>query len=91
MGNQICAHRAVILAAGDFTNDPELKSRYMGPREAKAEAVNETATGASITNVLTGSGLLRRSLVLVSFAGLRAQQQEAQSFGRHFFDAASSP
>ena len=91
MGNQIRAHRAVILAAGDFTNNAELKSRYMGPREAKAEAVNETATGASITKVLTGSGLLRRLAVLVSFAGLRTQQQEAQLFGRHFFDAASSP
>ena len=44
-GRQIRADRAVILAAGDFTNDPELKSRYMGPREAKVEAVNETATG----------------------------------------------
>ena len=39
------ALRAVILGAGDFTNDPELKARYMGPREAKVEAVNETATG----------------------------------------------
>jgi len=44
-GKQIRADRAVILAAGDLTNDPELKSRYMGPREAKVEAVNETATG----------------------------------------------
>jgi len=39
------ALRAVILGAGDFTNDPELKLRYMGAREAKVEAVNETATG----------------------------------------------
>jgi len=39
------ALRAVILGAGDFTNDPELKLRYMGEREAKVEAVNETATG----------------------------------------------
>ncbi|NIO41826.1 MAG: FAD-binding protein, partial [Burkholderiales bacterium] len=39
------AVRAVILSAGDFTNDPELKARYMGEREAKVEAVNETATG----------------------------------------------
>ncbi|MGD8789309.1 MAG: FAD-dependent oxidoreductase [Burkholderiales bacterium] len=39
------AMRAVILAAGDFTNDPELKARYMGTREAKVAAVNETATG----------------------------------------------
>lgn len=35
----------VILAAGDFTNSPELKARFMGPREAKVEAVNTTATG----------------------------------------------
>ncbi len=39
------ASRAVILGAGDFTNDPVLKLRYMGEREAKVEAVNETATG----------------------------------------------
>jgi succinate dehydrogenase/fumarate reductase flavoprotein subunit len=39
------ASRAVILAAGDFTNDPDLKMRYMGEREARVEAVNETATG----------------------------------------------
>lgn len=39
------ALRAVVLTAGDFTNDPELKARFMGEREAKVEAVNETATG----------------------------------------------
>jgi fumarate reductase flavoprotein subunit len=39
------ASRAVVLAAGDFTNDPELKARYMGPHEAKVEGVNATATG----------------------------------------------
>jgi succinate dehydrogenase/fumarate reductase flavoprotein subunit len=37
--------RAVVLAAGDFTSDPELKGRYMGPREAKVDGVNITATG----------------------------------------------
>lgn len=42
---QFRAIRAVILSAGDFTNDPELKARYMGEREARVEAVNETATG----------------------------------------------
>jgi fumarate reductase flavoprotein subunit len=36
---------AVVLAAGDFTSDPELKARYMGPREAKVDGVNITATG----------------------------------------------
>jgi fumarate reductase flavoprotein subunit len=31
--------------SGDFTNDPELKSRYMGPKKPKVEGVNVTATG----------------------------------------------
>jgi succinate dehydrogenase/fumarate reductase flavoprotein subunit len=39
------ARSGVVLAAGDFTNDPELKSRYMGPQQAKVEGVNVTATG----------------------------------------------
>ncbi|MEO8630020.1 MAG: FAD-binding protein, partial [Betaproteobacteria bacterium] len=39
------ARRGVVIAAGDFTNDPELKSRYMGAQEAKVEGVNITATG----------------------------------------------
>jgi succinate dehydrogenase/fumarate reductase flavoprotein subunit len=39
------ATKGVILGAGDFTNDPELKARYMGAREAKVQAVNLTATG----------------------------------------------
>ena len=39
------AERGVILGAGDFTNDPELKARYMGAREAQVQAVNVTATG----------------------------------------------
>jgi succinate dehydrogenase/fumarate reductase flavoprotein subunit len=39
------ARSGVILAAGDFTNDPELKARYMGPQQAKVEGVNVTATG----------------------------------------------
>jgi succinate dehydrogenase/fumarate reductase flavoprotein subunit len=44
-GRRFTARRGVILAAGDFTNDPELKSRYMGAQQAKVEGVNETATG----------------------------------------------
>jgi len=39
------ARGGVVLAAGDFTNDPELKTRFMGPQEAKIEGVNVTATG----------------------------------------------
>ena len=39
------ARGGVILATGDFTSDPELKGRFMGPQEAKVEGVNSTATG----------------------------------------------
>lgn len=39
------ASRGFVLAAGDFTNDPELKSRFIGAQEAKVEGVNVTATG----------------------------------------------
>ncbi len=39
------ARGGIVLAAGDFTNSPELKSRFMGPQEAKIEGVNPTATG----------------------------------------------
>ncbi len=39
------ARGGVVLASGDFTNDPELKARYMGAQEAKASGVNVTATG----------------------------------------------
>lgn len=42
---RIDARGGVILAAGDFTNSPELKARFMGPQEAKVDAVNPTATG----------------------------------------------
>jgi len=34
-----------VLAAGDFTSDPELKAQFMGPQEAKIDGVNITATG----------------------------------------------
>ncbi len=39
------AHGGVVLATGDFTNDPELKDRYMGAQAAKVEGVNADATG----------------------------------------------
>jgi len=39
------ARGGVVLAAGDFTNAPDLKARFMGPQEAKVEGVNLTATG----------------------------------------------
>ncbi|MEA3394966.1 MAG: FAD-dependent oxidoreductase [Pseudomonadota bacterium] len=39
------ARGGVVLAAGDFTNNPDFKARFMGPQEAKVEGVNVTATG----------------------------------------------
>lgn len=39
------AARGVVLAAGDFTNSPDLKARFMGDQEAKVDGVNTTATG----------------------------------------------
>lgn len=39
------ARNGVVLAAGDFTNDPTLKARFMGSQEAKVEGVNQSATG----------------------------------------------
>ena len=39
------ARAGVVLAAGDFTNDPELKAHFMGSQQAKVEGVNVTATG----------------------------------------------
>lgn len=39
------ARGGVVLAAGDFTNGPDFKARFMGPQEAKVEGVNVTATG----------------------------------------------
>lgn len=39
------ARGGVVLAAGDFTSDPELKAQFMGPQEAKIDGVNMTATG----------------------------------------------
>jgi fumarate reductase flavoprotein subunit len=44
-GKRLRARHGVILAMGDFTNDPDLKTRYMGPQQAKVEGVNITATG----------------------------------------------
>src|SRR5262249_25099767 len=44
-GQQSYRAAAAILTAGDFTSDPELKAKHMGPREAKVDGVNVTATG----------------------------------------------
>jgi fumarate reductase flavoprotein subunit len=42
---RLWARRAVVLAAGDYTNDPELKRVHMGDAMALVDAVNPTATG----------------------------------------------
>jgi succinate dehydrogenase/fumarate reductase flavoprotein subunit len=39
------ARGGIVLASGDFTSDPELKAKFMGPQEAKIDGVNVTATG----------------------------------------------
>ena len=39
---RVRARCGVILAAGDFTNDPELKSRFLGAQQAKVEGVRQT-------------------------------------------------
>jgi fumarate reductase flavoprotein subunit len=39
------AKGGIVLAAGDFTSDPELKAQWMGPQEAKIDGVNVAATG----------------------------------------------
>jgi fumarate reductase flavoprotein subunit len=39
------ARGGIVLTSGDFTNDPELKGRFMGAQEAKVEGVNTNATG----------------------------------------------
>jgi succinate dehydrogenase/fumarate reductase flavoprotein subunit len=65
-GRQMFAARGgVVLAAGDFTNDPELKAQYMGAQEAKASGVNPTATGdGQKLGVALGARILNGDLAL---------------------------
>jgi succinate dehydrogenase/fumarate reductase flavoprotein subunit len=59
------ARGGVILAAGDFTNSPDLKRRFMGEREAKVEAVNPTATGdGQLLGLEVGGRILNGDLAL---------------------------
>jgi succinate dehydrogenase/fumarate reductase flavoprotein subunit len=37
--------RTVILAAGDFSNSPQFKARFMGAQAAQIDGLNTTATG----------------------------------------------
>ena len=62
---RLTARGGVVLAAGDFTNDPELKARYMGAQEAKACGVNPTATGdGQKLAVALGARILNGDLAL---------------------------
>jgi len=54
----------VILAAGDFTNDPELKARYMGKQQAKVEGVNATATARPEACAGLGAQIVNGDLAL---------------------------
>ncbi len=59
------ARGGLVLAAGDFTNDPELKAQFMGTREAKASGVNPTATGdGQKLAVALGAQILNGDLAL---------------------------
>jgi fumarate reductase flavoprotein subunit len=46
------ARGGVILAAGDYTNGPTLKAKYISPEAAEVEGVNPTATGDGQTLAL---------------------------------------
>jgi succinate dehydrogenase/fumarate reductase flavoprotein subunit len=59
------ARGGVVLAAGDFTNDPELKAQYMGPKQAKVAGVNVHATGDGQKLALTlGARIINGDLAL---------------------------
>ena len=59
------ARGGVLLAAGDFTNSPDLKRRFMGEREARVEAVNPTATGdGQLLGLEAGGRILNGDLAL---------------------------
>lgn len=59
------ARGGVVLATGDFTNDPELKGVYMGAQEAKVEGVNTSATGdGQKLAVALGARILNGDLAL---------------------------
>ncbi len=61
----LVARGGVVLAAGDFTNDPDLKAKYMGAQEAKASGINPAATGdGQKLGVALGARILNGDLAL---------------------------
>jgi succinate dehydrogenase/fumarate reductase flavoprotein subunit len=62
---RIRARGGVVLAAGDFTNDPELKAQHMGQQQAKVAGVNLTATGDGQKLAMTlGARIINGDLAL---------------------------
>ena len=75
------ARGGVVLAAGDFTNDPVLKALHMGPQEAKVDAVNPTATGDG-QHLATAIGARVRNGDLALGPELRFIAPEKETFVR---------
>jgi succinate dehydrogenase/fumarate reductase flavoprotein subunit len=62
---RVRARCGVVLATGDFTSDPELKARFMGPQEARIDGVNITATGdGQKLAVMLGARIINGDLAL---------------------------
>jgi succinate dehydrogenase/fumarate reductase flavoprotein subunit len=62
---RVGARCGVVLATGDFTSDPELKARFMGPKEARIDGVNVTATGdGQKLAVMLGARIINGDLAL---------------------------
>ena len=62
---QITARRGVILAAGDYSADSELKARYLAPDVAIIDPINTTATGDGHRIVLEAGGSILNGEVLL--------------------------
>lgn len=59
------ARCGVVLATGDFTSDPELKTHFIGPKEARIDGVNVTATGdGQKLAVMLGARIINGDLAL---------------------------
>lgn len=61
----IRARGGIVLAAGDFTNSPILKTRFMSEEAAEIEAVNRTATGdGQVMGMRVGARVINGDLAL---------------------------